>query len=259
MSLTHAQKEAVIALLSGKIDSKLRRYERESSAMPFLVRLIQNHEHVAAYSFIHSMATTLGMSIYEEVAKITAAPSCTECFTKFDLGGVISKEQKSVIANILRELRNAEREVDIENESAEVLRADASAGKSQKEGRIADFYMLREGVEYFFEIKTVKPNIDVFAKSKEKLLEWVARRRKEVRVFLAFPYNPYHPEPYGRFTVQGMLKQDEDLLIAETFWDFLGGKGSYAEILDLFDAAGKTFKARIAAKIKEVAEAKMKT
>ncbi len=40
--------------------------------MPFLARLIQDAEKIAAYSFIHSMATTLGMSIYEDVSKIIA-------------------------------------------------------------------------------------------------------------------------------------------------------------------------------------------
>jgi hypothetical protein len=42
--------------------------------------------------------------------------------------------------------------------------------------------MKKDGIEHYFEIKTVKPNIDVFEKSKTKLLEWVARRRKAVNV-----------------------------------------------------------------------------
>lgn len=57
--------------------------------------------------------------------------------------------------------------------------------------------MVRDGREHYFEIKTVKPNIDIFEKSKTKLLEWIARRQKAVNVYLAFPYNPYHPEPTG--------------------------------------------------------------
>jgi len=90
--------------------------------------------------------------------------------------------------------RNGERESNIEHEIQEILSADPSNGKVQKEGRIADFYMKRDGIEQYFEIKTVKPNIDVFTKSKSKLLEWVARKRFAVKVFLAFPYNPYHPK-----------------------------------------------------------------
>lgn len=257
MSLSKIQKDKITSLLSTKLDAKLKRYARESKSMPFLVKLVQNKEQVAAYSFIHSLATTLGMSIYEDVSKIIAETNSKECFTKYDIGGLISRNQKSVIDNILRELRNRNRECNIDEEIEEVLQANAENGKVQKEGRIADFYMLRDSVEQYFEIKTVKPNIDVFAKSKSKLLEWVARRRKNIKVFLAFPYNPYYPNPYDRFTLSGLLKPGEDLLIGEDYWNYLGGEKTYDELLMLFDSVGKTYKDKISQKIKEVAESKL--
>lgn len=200
MALSKNQKDKISSLLERKIEDKLRRYARETSSMPFLMRLIQDSEKVAAYSFIHSIATTLGMSIYEDVSKIIAGESAKECFTRYDVGGALSREQKSVIDDIVRKLRNGEKKVDHDQEIKRLLSVSAEDGKAQKEGRIADFYMLRSGVEHYFEIKTVKLNIDVFTKSKTKLLEWVARRRNPVKVFLAFPYNPYHPQPYERFT-----------------------------------------------------------
>ena len=257
MGLSENQKQEIASLLSAKLDAKLKRYARESTSMPFLVRLMQDGTKIAAYSFIHSLATTLGMSIYEEASKIISEEHSEECFTKYDLGSVISGAQKATINNILRQLRNSERECDIEKEIAEVLSADPRNGKVQKEGRIADFYMLRDGVEQYFEIKTAKPNIDVFTKSKSKLLEWVARKRKKIKVFLVFPYNPYHPKPYGRFTLQGLLKSGEDLLIGKDYWDYLGGKNTFVELLELFDSVGKIYKQKIADKIDEVAQSKM--
>ncbi len=258
MGLSNEQQKKIKDLLSKKIDEKLKRYARESTSMPFLVKLMQDREKVASYSFIHSLSTTLGMSIYEDVSKIIAEDNADECFTKYDIGGVISKSQKSIIDNILRELRNKERECNIEKEIEEVLTSDARDGKLQKEGRIADFYMYRSGIEQYFEIKTVKPNIDVFAKSKSKLLEWVARRRKKIRVFLVFPYNPYHPKPYDRFTVQGLFKTGEDLLIGKDYWDYLGGENTFIDLLTIFDSVGKTYKDQIADKIRQVAETKMR-
>ncbi len=71
--------------------------------------MIQDSCIVASYSFIHSIATSLGMSIYEEVSQILVEDSCEECFRKYDLGSVLSEEQKSVIDNIIRKLRNGER------------------------------------------------------------------------------------------------------------------------------------------------------
>ncbi len=257
MSLSNKQREEIRNLLVEKITNKLRTYARETTSMPFLARLIQDSEKVAAYSFIHSMATTLGMSIYEDVSKIIAKDSAEEVFTKMDLGGVLSREQKSVIDNIVRELRNGEREVSKDKEIKEVLSASAEKGNPQKENRIADFYMKRKGIEYYFEIKTVKPNIDVFTASKTKLLEWVARKREPVKTILAFPYNPYHPEPYSRFTEQGLLEKEEEFLVGEEYWDFLGGKGTLKDLLEEFDLVGKKFKEKILEKIKQVAKERM--
>lgn len=257
MALSKNQKDKISSLLERKIEDKLKRYARETSSMPFLTRLIQDGEKVAAYSFIHSIATTLGMSIYEDVSKIIAEETTKECFTKYDVGGVLSREQKSVIDEIVRKLRNGEQKVNHEKESKQILNTSAKDGKVQKEGRIADFYMLRNNTEYYFEIKTVKPNIDVFTASKTKLLEWIARRRKPVKVFLAFPYNPYHPQPYERFTEQGVLERGKEFLIGKEYWDFLGGEKTFEQLLELFDLVGKKFKEKIQQKIKQVAKEKM--
>jgi len=73
MPLSENQKLQIKDLLSNKIEKKLRSYGRETTSMPFLARLIQDSEKIAAYSFIHSLATSLGMSIYEDVSVIVAS------------------------------------------------------------------------------------------------------------------------------------------------------------------------------------------
>jgi hypothetical protein len=258
MALTKKQKEEIKNFLKEKLEEKLARYKRETTYMPFLVRLIQDNEKVAAYSFIQSVATTLGMSIYEEISRIIAQPSAEECRTKYDLNSTLSREQKEVIEEIIRQLKNRERKVNKEKEIEEVLRAPWKNGKPQKEGRIVDFYMKRNGIEYLFEIKTVKPNIDVFTASKRKLLEWIARLRRKAETILAFPYNPYHPQSYIRFTEQGLLEHGKELLVGKEYWDFLGGENTYEELLEIFDQVGKFYKEKILEKIKEVAKTKFK-
>lgn len=104
MPLTKIQKEEVDNLISSKINKKLKTYGRETSSMPFLARIIQDNEKIAAYSFIHSISTSLGMSIYEDVSVIIAKPHCDECFKKYGVGGVISKGQEKVIGTIIKEL-----------------------------------------------------------------------------------------------------------------------------------------------------------
>lgn len=254
MGLTADQRNQIIDLLSRKIDNKLKKYGRETTSMPFLARLIQDSEKIAAYSFIHSLATSLGMSIYEDVSVIIASKKSTECFRNYGVGGVLSPAQKNVISKIVNDLMERKRVADIFTETKEVWEASTVKAKFQKSGNIADFYMKLGNQEYFFEIKTVKPNMDVFEKSKTKLLEWIARKRKPVRVFLAFPYNPYHPEPYSRFTERGMMNHPHDFLIGDEYWDFLGGKGTFLQLPETFDEVGKQYKLKLKTKFKQIAE-----
>lgn len=257
MPLNEKQKNEIKNLLNSKVENKLKKYSRQTTAMPFLARLIQDSEKIAAYSFIHSMATSLGMSIYEEVSVIIASKDSEECFRNYGVGGVISPKQKSQISSIINQLRQNERKANIKEEILEVLKASTDKAKFQKSGNIADLYLKRKGIEYYFEIKTVKPNIDVFEKSKTKLLEWIARRRKAVKVFLAFPYNPNHPNPYSHFTISGMMDHPDDFLIGDEYWNLLGGERTFPDLLEVFDEVGKNFKEKLNKKFKEIAKNKI--
>jgi len=255
MTLSNEQKEQIRTLLRTAIENKLKKYSRETSSMPFLAKLMQDTEKVAAYSFIHSLATILGQSVYEKVAKIIAQPNYDVVETGYDVEGQISDEENIVISKIMQELKNKTREANEDEEIKEILNCKSKEGRKIKIR--ADLFLKKSDVEYLIEIKTAKPNIDVFAKSKQKLLEWVALRKKYIHTILAIPYNPYYPEPYNRFTMQGYLDEEKELYVAEKFWKLLGGEGTYKEILDIFDEVGKEFKEKIQDKIKEVAEKKM--
>ena len=257
MALSNSQRSKISDLLSQKLEKKLEKYGRETTAMPFLARLIQDNEKIAAYSFIHSLATTLGMSIYEDVSVIIASETADEAFRNYGVGGVISSEQHATINGIVSDLRAGKRKAAINKEIQEILNSSAKNGKFQKSGNIADFYMMKNGQEYFFEIKTVKPNIDVFEKSKTKLLEWVARRRQHVNVFLAFPYNPYYPRAYHRFTEVGMMNPPHDFLVGDEYWNFIGGENTFSDLLEVFDEVGKRFKERLNEKFKNIAQEKL--
>jgi hypothetical protein len=255
MTLRKEQIDEIKNLLKSKLDEKLSTYARETASMPFLAKLMQDPEKVASYSFIHSLATILGQSVYEKIAKIIAKPHFDEAETSYDVEGKITNEENSIISQILQEIKNRTRVANKEKEVKEILECNPEGGRNIKVR--ADLFLKKGDEEYYIEIKTAKPNIDVFAKSKEKLLQWIAIRKKKVITILAIPYNPYHPEPYSRFTMQGYMDEEKELYVAERFWEFLGGKGTYNDVLEIFDEVGKEFKEKIQKKIKEVAKEKM--
>ncbi len=59
MPLTKFQKKEIDTFISSKIEDKLRSYGRETRSMPFLARIIQDNEKIAACSFMHSISTSL--------------------------------------------------------------------------------------------------------------------------------------------------------------------------------------------------------
>ena len=70
-----------------------------------------------------------------------------------------------------------------------------------------------EGELFLFDQKTVKPNKNDFEKFKQTLLQWTAAEltrdpKAIVNTKIGFPYNPYEPEPYKRWTLKGMLDLD---------------------------------------------------
>lgn len=91
--------------------------------------------------------------------------------------------------------------------------------------------------------KTAKPNVGGFKEFKRTLLEWVAtvfaeNPKTKVNTIIAIPYNPYEPASYNRWTMRGMLDLEYELRVADEFWDFLAGKGTYKNLLDCFERAG---------------------
>ena len=100
-----------------------------------------------------------------------------------------------------------------------------------------------DGEVYLFDLKTVKPNKGDFIGFKRTLLEWVATvlasdPNAKVNTFIAIPYNPYEPKPYARWTMVGMLDLEHELKVADEFWNFLGGQGTYQDLLDCFEQVG---------------------
>ncbi|MDX2305609.1 MAG: TdeIII family type II restriction endonuclease [Microscillaceae bacterium] len=107
-----------------------------------------------------------------------------------------------------------------------------------------DLYLETQNDEiHLFDLKTAKPNISNFKDFKRTLLEWIAiilaqNPNAQVHSYVSIPYNPYHPEPYQRWTVKGMLDLPQKLKVAEEFWNYLGGESAFEDLLDCFELVG---------------------
>ncbi|MDI6693705.1 MAG: TdeIII family type II restriction endonuclease [Anaerolineales bacterium] len=254
MGLSNHQRDQIANLLVGQIKRKLSAYSPESNNMPFHIRLL-GQDRMALFSFIQSINTTLGTSVFEQVAVIIAAPHFKRAIHQYkEFNNTISENAQTAIQRIVDDLRAARAKPDKSAEIAEILQvAQIGAIKKVKRPRIDLFLESRDGIEYYFDLKTAKPNVDEIVGFKRKLLEWVAIRgaidpTPKIYTGLAIPYNPYEPQPYDRWTFQGMFDLPNEIKVAKEFWDFLGGENAYEELLQTFEEVGVQLRPEIDAK-----------
>jgi hypothetical protein len=257
MALSKQQHNEIKNFLILKIREKLTKYNPETSSMPFHFRLL-GKDRMALFSFIQSVNTTLGTSIFEKVGQLIAKPLYKEAKDQYDLEGFISNKAVLKIDSIMRELRSARRKPNKKLETKEVLLVAQKGNLGQKLKKKVDlFVIMKNGTECYFEIKTAKPNINEFTGIKKQLLDWIAMRgsvnpRIKIKTFVAIPYNPYEPQPYERWTLQGLFDLNEEILVGPEFWNMLGGSNTYEDLLKVFEEAGIELRDEIDKKMRSI-------
>lgn len=243
MALSAEQITDIIEILKASLRNKFQNYKPEPASMPFHTRLL-GKDRLALYAFIHSLNTNFGSTIFEPVALVLAQKNFKMVTSQSIAGESISSEAQIEIQRILNQLTTAET---IPSKLDEIERIRKVSRKGimikVKPTRVDLMIESYEGKYFLFDIKTAKPNAGSYKEFKRTLLEWVAvtlanNPKTKINTFIAIPYNPYEPEPYNRWTMRGMLDLENELKVASEFWDFLGGKNTYAGLLDCFEKVG---------------------
>ncbi|MBI3755956.1 MAG: TdeIII family type II restriction endonuclease [Deltaproteobacteria bacterium] len=249
MTLSTKHKGHIAETIKNCLREKFQNYEPETENMPFHYRLL-GKDRMALFSFIQSLNTTFGTSIYEPVAKELAKTKFKEIYTQHKLGNIITQDAQNEIQKIMNDL-SVGGDVN-KQEETERIRKVAQKGKENNLKSVkVDLYLVSKDDEVFmFDLKTVKPNKGDFISYKRNMLEWLAvffyqHPKAKANTLISIPYNPYEPEPYKRWTMKGMLDLKKEVKVAEEFWDFLAGEGAYKDLLDCFEQAGIELRSEI--------------
>ena len=244
-------KKSIENIIATCLRNKLDNYSPESKEMPFHYRLL-GRDRMALFSFIHSMNTVFGTSIFEPVAKELSKERFTKAELHYTVGNSIYQETQAVITTIMDDLTAS---IAKPNKTAELnlLRNTLSGAKREIHPTKVDLFLEdKNGNLYMFDLKSPKPNKGEFKGFKRTLLEWagiaMSKTGVDVHTMIAIPYNPYEPAPYERWTMAGMLDVAEEMKVAAEFWDFLGGDGTYSELLDCFEHVGTKMRDEIDAR-----------
>ncbi|OHC01704.1 MAG: restriction endonuclease [Planctomycetes bacterium RIFCSPLOWO2_12_FULL_40_19] len=217
--MNNFQKENIIDVIKNCLRNKFQNYKPESNNMPFHHRLL-GQDRMALFSFIHSLNTTFGTSIFEPVAETLASLNFTLAQKQYVVGDTISEQAQTEIQRIMNELTigNSPNKVD---EIARIRKVCTKGTMNKlKTVKVDLFVKSNDGNVHLFDLKTAKPNISNFKDFKRTLLEWIAiflvkNPNANVHSYIAIPYNPYEPKPYERWTLKGMLDLDNELKVAK--------------------------------------------
>ena len=208
-------------------------------------RLFFDDAGIVAFKRKRSVVSGLG-SIYPRLAKLIADETYKDVVLEKVIEVTLDENKVNVINQIVRDLRTRLRKP---NHAQEIGEIETAVGGVQVPIRIiADFYVGDfKGGPLFVEIKTSKPNLDICAESKSKILTFDSIDSSNNQGFLAFAYNPYLTrEQYKHFPVKQIMDLPAEVLMGEEFWNMIGDEQTFDELLRIIEQIGDEMRSEIA-------------
>jgi len=193
-------------------------------------------------SFERSFSTKLGTT-FEEVARLIARDYHVEAERGHNIRGRVSTEAIRTIESIINSIGSGGMKWSFLDLVKKVMETSIEGGEIRT--RIADLYIkYRDGKEYYFEIKSPKPNKGQCLEATDRLLQIHAIKRLgilQVNTFYAMAYNPYGDEKryYNHSFAKNYMDLANQVLIGKEFWDLIGSSGTYEEVLEIYQEVGK--------------------
>lgn len=108
-----------------------------------------------------------------------------------------------------------------------------------------DLYIkARDGTRYFFEIKSPQPNKGQCLEVTQRLLRFhltAGEPRPNVQAYFAMAYNPYGSKRsnYNWNFALNYTPFNESVIIAQEFWDIIGGNNTMENLLSIYQEVGR--------------------
>lgn len=232
-------KNAVREILKECVDSTITRIKKDSSHRPFHEALLSK-ELLIASAFERSFSTSFGQGAVEDISQRIAIDNGYECVRQKETQVNVYKGAMDEITRILSDLREGLKKPDWNTELKKICAY--QKGDTVVQRVISDLWIKNKDHETFISIKTVKPNLDQTEIAKRDLLLLKADDPKR-NVFFGLFYNPGGESRADyNWTVPNKIfnmLEDKCVLIGADYWNYIGGKGTYSDLLDIFSEIGE--------------------
>ncbi len=238
-------KKEITSILQKCIDRTIKRIQNDETHRPFHEALLTK-ELVIASAFERSFSTSFGQGPIEEISRILAISTGAQSERQKGLMANVNKGAVDEIERLLSSLRAGESTPNWERELQRI--------KAFKKGEfvvrrvISDLWIKRNKDEIYISIKTVKPNIDQVEITKRSMLLIKAHDEK-LQTYLGLYYNPggETKADYNWLVPQKIfnMQKDQCVLIGKDYWDFIGGRNTYVQLLQIFKEVGEKTRKKI--------------
>lgn len=206
-------------------------------------------------SIVGGMETSLGTTLWEPLAKNLAVLNGFEVIEQNLQKPAIMPANLQSTLQIVVEGRNSKNPVfsasNCKSRIVEICQSfvdnPIASFVDAPKGFGVDIWLKKDNVNYFFDTKTVQPNVGTLSKCFEQVINWYAffysrfpQDNAEARI--VFPYNPFEEENFWDKTIGGgwPLEQENEAWVENEFWDFCTGyQGTYGVIKSAFEAVAE--------------------
>src|SRR5689334_34786 len=174
------------------ISNTIIRLKNEDTYRPFHSALLS--EDALFWSrFERSFSTSFGQRAIQEISRLAAlAGGAKECNILRETSVSLKANQLSAINDHVTKIRggNLSKPVNWARDLREIREASRGRSKIRVVRVISDLWYVRNRINHYISIKTVKPNIDQTAEAKRDLLK-LRLGQPNCKVFFGLYYNPY--------------------------------------------------------------------
>lgn len=201
-------------------------------------------------SVVGGMETSLGTTLWEPLAKAIARENEFEVIeekllTPSNMPGMLQNTVQMLIEgrNSHNPLHTAKFCHDrIREVSQHFLISPISEFTNPPRGAGVDIWLRKDNINYFFDTKTVQPNVGGYLRYFQQILNWYSYfysryPSENASARIVFPYNPYGEEEFWSRTMgKGWpLEPNNEGWVQDEFWDFCSGiKNTYSVIYEAF-------------------------
>lgn len=210
-------------------------------------------------SLIGGLETSLGTTFWEPIAKTLAEVNGFEIITEKilrphpfplelhnELNKLISERENKPHINVISTEECIKR---LKMAALKINDEEIISYKPPASGTGIDIHLLKNGIQYIFDVKTTQPNQSDFKGFNRQILEWYAymfakNPNANLEARIAIPFNPFLPKTWyaqqKSMLFNSPLDVTKDIWVENEFWDFCSGmNNTFEQLKSLFIELGQ--------------------